>query len=235
MDSSSGITRWADRNLSIEFYDYQRRALCDQSQVKIYRWGRRTGKDLILAVEILYYMDNPRELGGDYMPKVLVLASCKSSVKDFFRVLRGLIAPNPRLAGKVFIDRPSYPQTIQFGSMADTPTSCAQVKGYASDSVRLCLRGEEADLVVLVEPAYIAQDVYHDVVLPICFTRLETKVVAAGTPSENTGVLDLLSGDFPGALVQRVSSLARPDTNGKALRAEFRDNKELWNREILAL
>jgi len=244
---------WAEANLRDpdsgrpwRAWPHQRGPLLCCSPRKVYRFGRRTGKTTILAVEILWYIFT--SCGGQLKDgkkirknlKVLLLAPQKTHIDNIFDRMRAFISLSPQLAGCIERKKRGSPQLITLITDGADIGGGNQVAGYASGDSSgnkgLSARGQDADLVVLDEGAYVSKAVVKQVIAPILYTRGTTRFIISSTPSGITGDY------FETTCLQRpdfsefyVPATERPDwaEQEEQVRRDVSGQEE-WDTEVMA-
>ncbi len=228
-------------------WPYQRGPLLCQSPRKVYRFGRRTGKTTILAVEILWYLFTA---GGGGMRdqdtkkirtnlKVLLLAPYKAHVENIFDRIRAFLAVSPALGPCIDRNKRGSPQMISLVTESVSQGSILSgfASGDSSGSKGIAARGQDADLIILDEGAFISAEAIEGVVLAILYTRPTTKFIISSTPS------GIANDYFEGICTKRpdftefyVPATERPDWALVAdqMSTEFGSNQEQYDKEVLA-
>ena len=240
IDPESG-TSW-------EAWDYQRGPLLCQSPRKVYRFGRRTGKTTILAVEILWYLftagggtvKDPKTGKLRTNIKILLLAPQKSHIENIFDRVRAFIAASPALGPCIDRNKRGSPQKITLVTQSGISEGNA-VTGFASGdssgSKGLSARGQDADLIILDEGAFISAEAIEGVVLAILMTKPHTRFIISSTPS------GIANDYFEGICTKRpdfaefyVPSTDHPNWEQmrEQMEAEYGSNKEQYDKELLA-
>jgi len=212
-------------------------------------YSHNTGKSSILAVEILWYLFTA---GGGMIRdpltnkirtnlKVLLLAPQKTHVENIFDRIRAFLSVSPALGPCIDRNKRGSPQTISLVT-SDGIGVGNIVSGFASGdssgSKGLSARGQDADLVVLDEGAFISLEAIEGVVLSILYTRPSTRFIVSSTPS---GIAD----DYFQGICQKrpdftefyVPATKRPDWAQieEQMAKEFGSSQEQYDKEVLAL
>lgn len=256
INSTKSPLLWAEENLMDpdsgrpwRAWDYQRGPLMCVSPRKVYRFARRTGKSTILAIYILWYVFT--SAGGTLRDKdtgkirknirVLVLAPQKTHIENIFDRMRALLTLAPQLSPYIGRDKRGSPQVISI--ITDKGVKGGNIisgfaSGDSSGSKGLSARGQDADLVVLDEGAFVSDDVLTKVVHPILYTRPTTQFVVSSTPSGISGdYFESVCKTRPDFAEFYVPATSRPDWDvvEPQIKKDFGSNKEAWDQEVLAL
>lgn len=207
-----------------------------------------SGKTTILAVEILWYLftagggnvkdDKTGKLRTNL--KVLLLAPQKSHIENIFDRMRAFIAASPALGPCIDRNKRGSPQKITLVTESGIGEGNA-VSGFASGdssgSKGLSARGQDADLIVLDEGAFISSEAIEGVVLAILLTRTSTRFIISSTPS------GIANDYFEGICTKRpdfaefyVPSTKHPHwaQMKEQMQSEYGSNQEQYDKEILA-
>lgn len=178
-----------DPTLPLDLRAYQAEALDNSrnNQRTVLRWGRRTGKSVVLCADTLYHAavmplvamieegkDRPIPL------KILVLTPMDSQIKMLFDTMLSLCADSPFLEGLITKVRRSDVSEIHFsnGSVIKGMTI-----GVSSGSKGTSIRGMSADYMLIDEMDFIPRAIWEQVVLPIANTNTKCRVRVSSTPS----------------------------------------------------
>jgi len=159
---------------------FQGMVLSDLSPWKIYRTGRRMGKDTLVVMECLWFLFTGGTFDVSKRRKVniIVLAPHKAQIDGFFDLVRSCIS-TAALRHQVKADNHSIIQKI-------VSTSDVSLFGWAVSS-SYSLRNYKPDVIVLLEPACfddkVAREIEKSFIAPLTFTYAETRLILAGTPS----------------------------------------------------
>jgi intein/homing endonuclease len=207
-----------------------------------------TGKSTILAVFILWYIFT--SAGGALRDpdsgkirkniRVLVLAPQKSHIENLFDRMRAFLALAPHLAPYIGRDKRGSPQVISI--ITDKNVKGGNVisgfaSGDSSGSKGLSARGQDADLVVLDEGAFVSSDVLTKVVNPILYTRPTTQFIISSTPSGISGdYFESVCKSRPDFAEFYVPATLRPDWDivEPQIKKDFGSSQEAWDQEVLA-
>jgi hypothetical protein len=244
---------WAERNLlnptnkePFSFWPHQRLpAMCTSNRL-VLRFGRRAGKSMILAIRILWYIFTGG--GGIKDPStgklrknfdVIVLAPQKTHIDGLFKKIRTFLSLSPHLASSVDRDVKGSPQRITFLGPNGQPGS--QISGYAagegSGRKALGARGEDADLVVVDESAWVSEDVMLGVIGPMLYTHPTSSIVVSSTPSGVPDYFERLceaSRIFKEFYAPATARLDWPQIESE-MKKLYGGSQEKWDREVLAL
>ena len=202
----------------------------------------------ILAVEILWYLFTAG--GGTVRDattnsirnniKVLLLAPQKSHVENIFDRIRAFLATSPALGACIDRNKRGSPQKITLVTESGIGEGSA-ISGFASGdssgSKGLSARGQDADLIILDEGAYISLEAIEGVVISILATRPDTRFIISSTPS------GLANDYFENICTKRpdftefyVPMTQRPDWEMMAgqMAKEFGSSSEQYDKEVLA-
>jgi hypothetical protein len=200
---------------------------------------------IVIAVLVLWYLFTS---GGIKDPDtgvlrenlaILALAPQKSQIENLFKRIRTFLSMSPHLSECVVRDVKGSPQLIALrGRGNDTGN---QIIGFASGESSgnkgVGARGQDADVIVLDETAFLGEDVILDVIKPILMTKETSRLIAASTPSDTAG------GQFEEFCLENpdykefyVPASARPDWEKvkDKIRREFGGNEDKWDKEVLA-
>jgi replicative DNA helicase len=211
-------------------------------------YSHNTGKTTILAVEILWYLFTAG--GGEVRDpitkkirtnlKVLLLAPQKSHVENIFDRIRAFLAVSPALGPCIDRNKRGSPQKITLvteSGISEGNALSGFASGDSSGSKGLSARGQDADLIILDEGAFISSEAIEGVVLAILYTRPTTKFIISSTPS------GIANDYFEGICTKRpdfaefyVPATQRPDWAQVAeqMLREFGSNQEQYDKEVLA-
>jgi intein/homing endonuclease len=201
----------------------------------------------ILAVEILWYLFTS---GGGRLRDpdtgrvrqnltVMLLAPQKVHVDNIFQRIRAFLTLSPKLSNNVAASRRGSPQYIGLKTKdgGDGNGVSGFASGDASGSKGLSGRGQDADLIVLDEGAFVSEDVMMNVINPILYTRPTTSFIVSSTPSG-------ISGDYfekvctrrPDFVEFYVPASMRPDWDKvkDQVRKDFGSSQDEWNKEVMA-
>jgi hypothetical protein len=207
-----------------------------------------TGKSTILAIEILWYLFTSAggtikdEVTGKIRKnlKVLLLTPQKTHVEGIFGRIRDFVSVSPNLENCIGRNKRGSPQIISLVSndgIGEGNTVTGFASGDSSGSRGLTARGQDADLIVLDEGAFISAEAIKGVVLAILYTHPNTKFIVSSTPSG-------IAGDyFEDICIRRpdfaefyVPATKRPDWSRveDQIRREFGNTQENYDKEVLA-
>jgi hypothetical protein len=229
-------------------WSYQRGPLLCNSPRAVYRFGRRTGKTTILAVKILWYLFTA---GGGRMKdpetgkirnnlKVLLLAPQKSHVENIFDRIRAFLAATPSLSSCIDRNKRGSPQMITLASESGIGGGSALTgfaSGDSSGSKGLSARGQDADLIILDEGAFISAQAIEGVVLAILYTRPSTHFIISSTPSGIANdYFETVCTKRPDFAEFYVPATERPDWSimEKQMKREYGSSQEQYDKEVLA-
>jgi len=245
---------WAMRNLKDPDsgkpwtpWPYQKAPLLCSSPRMVLRWGRRTGKSTVLAALIIWFLFT--DGGGLKDPKtgkvrknlkILLIAPQKSHVSNIFDRVRAFLALSPHLQSCIKRDKRGSPELIAL--RGEGTSTGNQIVGFASGdasgSKGLSARGQDADLILLDEGAFVSEEVILNVVNPILYTRSTTRLIVSSTPSG-------IAGDYFEGLCKRrpkyvefySPATERPDWAEveDQIRKDFGGSQDEWDKEVLAL
>lgn len=202
----------------------------------------------ILAIEILWYLFT--SCGGTLKTKkgrmrtnlkVLILTPQKSHVENIFKRIRDFLNLSPQLRSCVDRNTRGSPQIITLTTDSKTGeghTISGFAAGDSSGNRGLAARGQDADLVILDEAAFVDPETIRSVVLAFLFTNINTRYIISSTPSGIAGdyfeSICLERPDFPEFY---VPSTAREDFDKikDQMRREYGRSQEQWDKEVLAL
>ncbi len=211
-------------------------------------YSHNTGKTTILAVEILWYLFTG---GGGTMKdkvsgkirknlKVLLLTPQKSHVENIFDRIRAFLDASPGLLSCVNRDKRGSPQVITLVTESGKGVGNALsgfASGDSSGSKGLSARGQDADLIILDEGAFISREAIEGVVLAILYTRPTTRFIISSTPSGIANdYFESICTKRPDFTEFYVPATKRPDWAQMAeqMTKEFSGNQEKYDREVLA-
>jgi len=200
-----------------------------------------TGKTTILAIEALWFVFTSG--GGQIRDpdtgairnnlKVLILAKQKTHITNIFDRMKEFIHAVPGLTSCVARKVGGSPEILKL-------TNGSQITGFASGdssgSNGVAARGQDADLVILDEGAFISGVVIKQVVSPILYTEATTRLVVSSTPSGIPGDFfetacmqrpDFAEFYVPATMIPHWDQIK--DQIGKDI-----PNEEDWNQEVLA-
>jgi len=214
--------------------------LCSSSRI-VYRFGRRTGKSTILAINTIW--SAVTSCGGQIKDdetgkvkrnlKILFLAPYKSQVDNVFDRIKEFIAASPELDGCVTRSVRGSPQRISLGDSTITGFASGDSSGSSGKAVR----GQDADIVIVDEAAYVSEQVMMAVVNPILYTNSHTRLVISSTPSGIANdYFEKTCTTRPDFAEFYVPASARPDWDEvePKIRKDFGSDKERWNLEVEA-
>jgi len=203
----------------------------------------------ILAVEILWYLFTScgGTLRDEYTNKVrtnlkvLLLAPQKTHIENIFDRIRAFMNLSPALKACEDRNKRGSPQVLSF-STSNGGLSGNMVSGYASGDSSggngLSARGQDADLVVLDEGAFIGAETIEAVINPILYTKPTTRLIISSTPSGIPGdYFESICTKRPDFAEFYVPASARPDweTVREQVKKDFGSNQEQWDKEVMAL
>jgi len=246
---------WTEKELSDpstglpwKAWEFQRAPLLCTSNRIVLRFGRRLGKSSILASYILWYLFTSG--GGRIIDpetgvlrrnlSILVMAPQKSHIQNIFDRIRAFISLNPQLADNICKDVQGSPQEIVFKSDSGRGKGnkiSGFASGDASGSKGLSARGQDADLVIVDELAFISESVMKEVIAPILYTKASTSFIAASTPSGiPNDYFEEVCTKRPDFKEFYVPATERPDWEKveEQMRKEFGASAEKWEKEVLA-
>lgn len=186
---------WAEANLinpennrPWRAWVHQRPILLCPNRRLVMRWGRRMGKSISLAVYILWYVftaaggtlrdeQDPSKIRRDV--KVLLLTPYKVQVDNIFDRIVDFINASPTLQSSVEASRRGSPRVLKIGNSMISGFAAGQDSGNSGNTIR----GQDADLVIGDEIAWVSEDVLHSVVNPILYTHTTTSLIVSSTPS----------------------------------------------------
>jgi len=176
-DPATSPSEFADKAFGVEPYDYQRDFLDSSSQRKAAICARQVGKSEMCAINAIYKAIQPSEANT-----VLIVAPTQRQSSELFRRVRDLIrrATNRIVGFDPKIDRETQTQ-IEFedGSRIiclPAGTDGANIRGYS------------ADMVIADEAAFMPDDIFSSVILPMLATTDGTLALAS-TPFGRSGFL----------------------------------------------
>jgi hypothetical protein len=221
----ANILDWAQDNLDFRPWPCQMEPFVCRRNRKIYRFGRRCGKDTILAVEALYHLDTEKA------SRVMVISPYKSISVNLFEKMSNFIK-SPKLLSKLYGLRGGYPKSIEFKGNGKREVGNSAVFYYEKGGLDPC--GEDASLIILNEAAYLKEETIVNIVNPIILTSPKTKLIAASTPSKIKGTIFENMCSSPDYKEFHVSSTMHPDWEkiGDRIKKEF--SEESYQIEILA-
>jgi replicative DNA helicase len=202
----------------------------------------------ILAVEILWYLFTSAggsvrdEITGKIRKnlKVLLLTPQKSHVAEIFNRIREFLAVCPSLSACIDRNKRGSPEIISLvtrDSIGGGNVVTGFASGDSSGSKGLSARGQDADLIVLDEGAFISSAAIQGVVLAILYTHPNTKFIISSTPS------GIANDYFEGICTKRpdfaefyVPATKRPDWElvEAQIKREFGSTQEQYDKEVLA-
>jgi hypothetical protein len=229
-------------------WPYQRGfLLCTCSRISA-RWGRRTGKTTALAVLILWFLFTSG--GGAFRDpetkkirrnlKVLLLAPQKAHIANIFERMRAFLSANPELSRSVTRDKRGSPEIIAVSDPSGFTKN--EVSGFtsgdAAGSKGLGPRGQDADLVVMDEGAFVSEFVILNTVHPILYTKPTTRYVVTSTPGISPGdYFEKICTKRPDFKEFYVPATFRPDWEEvkEQVVRDFGNSQEEWDKEVMAL
>lgn len=207
-----------------------------------------TGKTTILAVEILWYLFTA---GGGTVKdpatgklrtnlKVLLLAPQKSHIENIFDRIRAFLASSPALGPCIDRNKRGSPQKITLvteSGISEGNAVTGFASGDSSGSKGLSARGQDADLIILDEGAFISAAAIEGVVLAILMTRVHTRFIISSTPSGIANdYFESICTKRPDFAEFYVPSTMHPnwDQMRDQMEAEYGSNQEQYDKELLA-
>ena len=148
------------------------------NRIKCYRFGRRTGKTVELAVEALW------KTCTNHNFKVLYIAPFESQCNIFFNMIEKLMS-GTSLQPERFVRKPFM---CQFKNGSTITAHTANVRSTRKGST---IRGAEGDLIILDEMDHGMDEVVNEVIMPIFMGNNRATIIAASTPSGRRGLFYL--------------------------------------------
>jgi len=164
---------WAEIEFGWKARWYQKEMLRCTSQFKATRAGRRVGKTEAMAVKTLHAAWTNKGF------EVLIIAPYQPQVQKVFEMIRRFLSESVSMKSSIDIDRESPFQqiTLNNGSTIRGFSSGART-GAKSDKIR----GQTADLIILDEVDYLADDDI-EVIAAILASEPDTNIMASSTPT----------------------------------------------------
>lgn len=207
---------------------YQEELLKCTAKKKIFRTGRRVGKTDSLCIKILHKMSTKRKC------EVLVFTPQVGHAEEIFDRLLQFIKDSPNLRSSYESSKKTPHHEIKF-------TNGSRMRGYCSgdnsNSAGLSVRGKDADLIVLDEAAYIAEETIKGAVTPIFMTSPNVEFIASSTPTGKRDLFYKWSQEDPSYKEFHFPSSVIPfwDKLKDEILPEYKDNPDAYAREVEAL
>lgn len=155
---------------------YQAEMMRDNSDKKVYRCGRRTGKSECMVIETL----KNATVNKHY--RVLIITPYETQVRLLFMRINEILDESPLLKSMVTRNVKS-PYIIEFNNGS---AILGFTTGASSGSGASSVRGQKADLMVLDEMDYMT-DADFDSIMAIAGEREGIKVIMSSTPTGRRG------------------------------------------------
>ena len=255
INSLKSALLWGEQNLlnpdngkPWRAWSYQRGPLLCPCPRKCYRFGRRTGKTTLLSVEILWYLFT--SCGGTLRDpdtkkirknlKVLLLAPQKSHIENVFDRIRAFLNLSPALSNCIDRNKRGSPQIISLlgeGQLGGGNMLSGFASGDSSGNKGLAARGQDADLVVMDEGAFVSKEVIENVINPILYTRPTTRFIISSTPSGIANdYFENICTKRPDFAEFYVPATSHPNwaEMEDQVKKDFGSSQEEWDKEVLA-
>ena len=171
-----------DPNRPLSIFKYQKIVIDSDARRRVCRWGRRSGKTVMLAIETIF------EASTNYNHRIVFVAASKSQVQNFFKTMQLLYTGTKLEPAIRYIKQPHYLIEFTNGS-----TIAGFVAGMGNDTRQADrIRGQSADLLVIDEMDLISEEALSEAIMPIAntinpTTGLTAKFIACSTPKGKRG------------------------------------------------